>query len=347
MKKTVFGITKEGKTAYRYCLENTNGMCVEVSDFGALVLSIWVVDKYGRKKDVVLGYDTLMDYYEQETGFGAYIGRNANRIANAELTIEGKTYQLDKNENGNNLHSGFDRSHHKLYQTVTGRDKQGEFVKFQRCSPHMEQGFCGNLQQTIRYTLTEKNEFVIDYEMCSDRTTVVNPTNHSYFHLDGHNSGSILYHDMEIYSKQILETDNEMIPTGRILDVTHTPFDFQKRKQIGKEIATNTPLLKNAGGYDHTYLFPNDRKLRKIAKLYGADSGIVMEVFSDLCGLQVYTGNFLRGQKGKENAIYKKHSGICLETQFYPNACNEPNFPSALLPANKVFKSRTIYQMYS
>jgi len=183
--------------------------------------------------------------------------------------------------------------------------------------------------------------------MLSDMTTVVNPTNHSYFNLDGHNSGTILKHYMEIYSGQILEIGNDMIPTGRIIDISDTPFDFRKRKQIGKDIDADNPQMKIAGGYDHNYIFQNDRKLRKVAKLYGADSGIGMDVYSDLCGLQFYTGNFLNGQIGKDGAVYKKRSGVCFETQFYPNSCNTSQFPSCILPAYKVFKSRTIYHFFT
>lgn len=347
MWHTDFGITKEGETAHRFLLVNSRGMCAEVSDFGALVLSVYVLDRYGRNRDVVLGYDKLSDYYEQETGFGAYIGRNANRIAGAEVTIAGTKYLLDKNDHGNNLHSGFNRSHDKLYKAKSGQSEEGRFVEMERYSPHLEQGFPGNLKQIIRYTLTDKNEFIIDYEMLCDMDTVINPTNHSYFNLDGHNSGTILKHDMEIYSQHILETDKEMIPTGQMIDVAGTPFDFRKRKQIGKDIGADNPQLKNAGGYDHNYIFPDDRKLRKVAKLYASESGIRMDVFSDLCGLQVYTGNFLNGQKGKDGAVYNKHSGVCFETQFFPNSCNEPAFPSCILPAYKMFKSRTVYKFYT
>ena len=347
MWNTVFGVTKEGKKAHRYILVNNKGMSVELSDFGALVLSIYVLDKYGRKRDVVLGYDNLMDYYEQNTGFGAYIGRNANRIAGAEVTIEDIKYLLDKNDNQNNLHSGFNRSHHKLYSVRNGKTDACEFVELERCSPNMEQGFPGNLEQKIRYTLTDKNEFIIDYEMLSDMTTIVNPTNHSYFNLDGHNSGTILKHYMEIYSGQMLELGNDMIPTGEIIDISDTPFDFRKSKQIGKDIDADNSQIKIAGGYDHNYIFPNDRKTRKVAKLYGADSGIRMDVYSDLCGLQVYTGNYLNGQIGQDGAIYNKRSGVCFETQFYPNSCNNPEFPSCILPAYKIFKSRTVYQFFA
>lgn len=344
MKQKSFGITKDSKKASRFILENNKGMCIEVSDFGALVLSIFVPDKFGNRKDVVLGFENLSDYYNNDVAFGAYIGRNANRIEGANVIIEGQSFVLDVNNNGNNLHSGFDRSHYKFYDSTFGKNEVESFIEFSRTSPHMEQGFPGNVIQKIRYTLTDENEFVIDYEMVSDKTTVINPTNHSYFNLDGHDSGTILKHEMEIYSDKILNIDNDMIPTGEIIDITKTPMDFQGRKEIGADIDCDYLPLTIAGGYDHNYVFLNDRKLKKVAKLYGADSGIAMTVFSDLCGLQVYSANFLNGEIGKNGAVYGKRSGICFETQFYPNSCKEASFPSCILPANEIFKSRTVYQ---
>ena len=344
MKKTNFGLTKSGEQASRYILKNSTGMEAEVSDFGALVLAIRIPDKNGTVKDVVLGFETLEEYYNIATGFGAYVGRNGNRIEGACVTIEGVEYKLDANNNGNNLHSGNDRSHTKFYQAVAGRSEEGEFSEFTRTSPHMEQGFPGNLKQKIRYTLTDKNEFVIDYEMVSDKATVVNPTNHSYFNLAGHNSGTILSHEMEVYSEGFLFTDENLIPTGEIAEVVGTPMDFRQKKTVGKDIHADYPPLKTAGGYDHNYVFPNDGILKKVAKLYSPESGIGMEVYTDLCGLQVYSGNFLEGEIGKEGAKYQKRDGICFETQFYPNACKEPRFPSSILPAGKVFRSRTVYR---
>lgn len=344
MKKVTFGFTKECEQASKYILENNNGLEVETSDFGALVLAIRVPDKLGNKKDVVLGFETLEEYYNTATGFGAYIGRNGNRIEGACVTIEGVEYKLDANNNGNNLHSGYDRSHTKFYQTVIGENVEGSFVEFSRISPHMEQGFPGNLNQKIRYTLTDKNEFIIDYEMVSDRTTVVNPTNHSYFNLAGHDSGTVLNHEMEIYSDGFLLTDEKLIPTGEIADVTGTPMDFRQKKTVGKDIFAEYLPLAIAGGYDHNYVLPNDGRLKKAAKLHSPESGISMEVYTDLCGLQIYSGNFLKGEKGKDGGRYVKHTGICFETQFYPNACKEPKFPSSILPAGNVFRSRTVYK---
>lgn len=339
-----FGITKEGKTAKRYVLENSKGTQIEVSNFGALVLSIKLYDKSNTKRDIVLGFANLEDYYDTSTGFGAYVGRNANRIKDALVTIEGIQYQLDANNNGNNLHSGYDRSHCKLYDAKCGENESGSFVEFFRISPHMEQGFPGNLKQTIRYILTEQNEFQIEYDMISDQTTVVNPTNHTYFNLNGHDSGTILEHEMEVWSDGFLETDETLIPTGKILNVEGTPMDFQKRKSVGKDILSNYQPLLIANGYDHNYIFKNDGEMKKMATLYGIQSGIVMTVYSDLCGLQIYSGNFLNGEIGKNKAIYEKQDGICFETQFYPNACNEPTFPSSILKAGKKYQSKTIYQ---
>lgn len=344
MEKKAFGITKDSEKAVKYILKNTIGMEMEASDFGALILSVRVPDRNGVKRDVVLGFDTLEAYYDNSIGFGAYIGRNGNRIEGACVTIEGVKYPLDVNDNDNNLHSGNDRSHYKFYQAVTGESEEGSFVEFLRTSPHLEQGFPGNLKQRIRYTLTEENEIVIDYDMVSDKTTVVNPTNHSYFNLSGHDSGDVLSHELEIYSEGFLPTDKYLIPTGEIWPVAGTPMDFRTKKPVGKDIQADYEPLKIAGGYDHNYVFENDGVLKAVAGLYSPESGIRMKVYTDLCGLQIYSGNFLDGIKGKGGASYERNAGICFETQFYPNACKEPKFPSSILPAGKVFRSRTVYK---
>ena len=345
MKERIFfGKTQEGETASRFVLKNSKGMCVETSDFGALVLGISFNDREGTMRDVALGFEQMEHYYQTDTGMGAYVGRNANRIKGASVNIEGVEYALDTNDGENNLHSGFNRSHCKLYASKEGVDENGQYVEFSRTSPHLEQGFPGNLEQKIRYTLTENNEFIIDYEMISDKTTVVNPTNHTYFNLDGHNSGTVLQHELEVYSDAYLETDKNLIPTGNIMKVSDTPMDFRNRKRVGKDIERDFLPLIIAKGYDHNYVFQNDRKLKKVAKLFAAQSGITMTVLSDLCGLQIYTGNYLNDEQGKSGAIYKEKSGICLETQFFPNACKEKRFPSSILKAGETFKSRTVYR---
>ncbi len=249
IKQSEFGITRDGEKASRYLITNHSGMEVELSDFGAQFLAIRVLDKGGIKRDVLLGYDTLEEYYDNSCGFGAYIGRNCNRIANACVTIEGVEYQLEANNHGNNLHSGNERSHYKFYQAVTGVSAEGGFVELHRTSLHLEQGFPGNLKQKIRYTLTEQNELIIDYEMESDKTTVVNPTNHSYFNLSGHNSGDVLNHELEVFSEEFLLTDAHLLPTGEIASVEGTPMDFRTKKKVGQDIDAEYLPLRLAGGY--------------------------------------------------------------------------------------------------
>lgn len=328
----------------KFILRNQAGTEIVVSDFGAVLTSILVKDKEGNKRDILLGYETLEEYKNNDCGFGAYIGRNGNRIEGACVTIEGVEYQLEDNDRGNNLHSGTNRSHYQIYEALTGEHDEGVFVEFSRVSPHLEQGFPGNLQQKITYTLTDNNQLLIDYEMESDMTTVVNPTNHSYFNLSGHGSGTVFSQEMEVYSDAFLVTDDKLIPTGEIASVEGTPMDFRKKKTVGQDINAEYEPLKIAGGYDHNYIFENDGVLKPVAKLYSPESGIVMKVFTDLCGMQIYSGNFLNGEKGKNGVVYKKNAGICFETQFYPNACKEPKFPSSVLEAGKVFRSRTVYE---
>ena len=345
IKENFFGCTKEGKAAKRYLLFNPSGMEVELSDFGATILAIRVPDKDKTPVDIMLGYDTLEEYYDNACSFGAYVGRNANRIGNAEVTLEGVTYRLEANSKGvNNLHSGSNRSHYHLYASVCGEDERGAYVEFQRVSPHLEQGFPGNLSQRIRYTLTHENGLEIQYHAVSDATTVINLTNHSYFNLSGHDSGDILSHEMEVYSDAFLLTDENLLPTGEIASVEGTPMDFRSMHTVGERIGADYEPLKLAGGYDHNYILPNDGRLKKAAWLRSPKSGIAMEVWTDLCGMQVYSGNFLNHRKGKGGVFYERNAGICFETQFYPNSCNERSFPSCVFSAGEEFSSATVYK---
>lgn len=343
MKIQIFpwGETKDNETASRYLLTNQNGMEVELSDFGALILAIRLPVN-GVQRDVVLGYDTLQEYYNNGAGFGAYVGRNANRIANAEVTIDGVRYALEPNDNGNNLHSGSVRSHYCFYASKTVHKDGSAYVEFSRVSPHLEQGFPGNLQQHIRYTLTEQNELLIDYSMVSDKTTVINPTNHCYFNLMG--QGSILEHKLTVFAEQFLPTDKKLIPTGELASVSGTPLDFQTPTTVGARIHADFAPLRMAGGYDHNYCLKGNGRLQKAAILQAPDESVTMTVFTDRPGVQIYSGNFLNGGKGKNGAAYHKNGGICLETQAYPNACNEARFPTTVCRGGTVFESRTVYQ---
>ena len=344
IRKEAWGLSREGKEVSKYYLDNEKGLEVVLSDLGAEILNIFVTDKDGKKVDVLLGYDTIEEYYDNSCGFGAYIGRNANRIKGARVTLDGVEYQLEDNNNGNNLHSGSNRSHYQVYEASMGQTQDSCYVEMKRMSPDMEQDLPGNLDQTIRYTLTQAGELILDYIMCSDKTTVINPTNHSYFNLAGHNSGSVENQILEVYAEGFTPTDATLAPTGEIAPVEGTPMDFRTPKKIGQDIRADYEPLKLAGGYDHNYVLKNDGKLHKAARLKSEETGIVMETETDLCGIQIYSANFLDHKRGKGGCFYEKRGGICFETQFYPNACNEPSFPSSVVPAGKTFHSRTLYR---
>ena len=343
-----FGITKDGQEAHRYRMRNQNGMEVVVSDFGASILQILVPDRAKRAVDVVLGLETLEGYYDNDEGFGAFVGRNANRIAGASVTIQGKEYPLEANDGPNNLHSGSKRSNYELYEAECMEDVESVSVEFYRLSPAMEQGFPGNLDLTVSYTLTEDNELIIEYFAVSDEATVVNLTNHSYFNLSGHESGSVLDQFLTIYADAFTPTDDLLIPTGELQNVEGTPMDFRTPKRIGKDIEADYQPLKQAGGYDHNYVLKTpagEGDVIKVAELYSEKTGIKMSVFTDMCGLQVYSGNFIDHKTGGKGGVtYEKRDGICFETQYFPNACKEPNFVSSILEAGQEYSSATVFQ---
>ncbi len=345
IRKEYWGMTRDGHQASKYFLSNDNGMIVEISDFGALIVAIHIPCEDGLR-DVALGYDTVEEYYNIDCGFGAYVGRNANRIASGKVTIDGVEYILEQNNGPNNLHSGSNRSHCQFYEAATDIEENRVWIKLERMSPDMEQGLPGNLQQSIRYALTSDNRLVIDYSMVSDKTTIINPTNHSYFNLGGHGSGDVLSHRMQIWADSFLPTDDTMIPTGEVRLVDGTPFDFRKPKAVGDQIDDDYEPLVTAGGYDHNYCLPDDGMIRNVAWLESPDRKVSMAVYTDLCGMQVYTGNFIQKQNGKNGAIYDKRHGICFETQFYPNACNDAQFPSSVFEAGVGYASRTIYAFH-
>lgn len=341
-----FGKTSHGEEATLYTITNGNGMKVSFTDFGANIVSIIVPDAKGKTVDVNLGYENLAGYEQNAPGLGSFIGRHANRIGGARFTINGKIYDLDKNDGENNLHSGFIGYNNFMYDTEVYEDEDIASVEFSRLSPHMEQGFPGNLDITVTYSLTESNELVIEYLAVSDRDTIVNFTNHSYFNLAGHNSGSILDHKVWIKANQFTPTTKDKIPTGELRDVSGTPMDFRSLKRIGQDINADYEPLRIGEGYDHNYVLDiNGTEVEKVAELVEEKSGRRMEVFTDMPGMQFYTGNYLYPLKNtKDQATYNRCQGVCFETQFFPNSCNTPTFPSCLLKAGKEFDSVTIYK---
>lgn len=341
MTKRLFGKTKKGEEVYAYLLTNSKGMKVEILNFGAVVRSIVVPDSKGVERDVVLGFDDVASYESNPSYFGAVIAPSANRIGNAEFTIDGVKYKVDANADGNNLHSHADLGSHKRIWAV----KEGEnSVTLTVKMADMDMGFPGNKEISVTYVLTENNELELNYSAKSDKNTILNPTNHSYFNLAGHKSGKILGEELTLYASGMTEVVPGSIPTGVIRNVTGTVMDFTKGRIVGNDIDDNYDMLVIGGGYDHNFVIDGyDGTLRKIAVVKDASVGGEMTVYSDLPGVQFYAGNFISPQAGKEGAKYGKRDALCLETQFFPDSVNHPNFPSCVFGPGKDYTSKTVY----
>ena len=344
-----FGITDDGKSVLLFTLKNKNGMTAKLTNWGATLVSLLVPDKKGKELDVVLGFDKLKDYFVNHCYFGATIGRNGNRIGGAEFTINGEKYQLDKNErNKNNLHSGFNGYQKRLWEATENEDKNA--VTYKILSPDLDQGFPGNFNVSVTYTLSGDNGLEIEYNGISDKDTIANMTNHSYFNLNGHNSGSITDHFVQINSNNFAVVDNESIPTGELHTVKNTPLDFTNFRKISDDIDSDFEQLKLTKGYDHSFLVNKTTSgIEKVAAVKSDVSGIEMDVYSDCLAVQFYAGNYIDEvpQTGKGGVVYGNRSGLCLETGFLPNSINEPNFSSPVLRANERYNSKTIYKFHS
>ena len=333
--------TRSFGNATMYTFENKNGMVMEVTDFGAVLYSLMVPDKDGNLVDVNLGYATPEAYAKETSGFGATIGRNGNRIGGAKFTLNGKVYELAPNNNGNNLHSGLDFYQHRMW---TVKETTENSIVFSLHSPDGDQGFPGNFDVDVTYTLTDDNELKIDYDGMADADTVINMTNHSYFNLNGHASGNILEHELWVDADAFTATDDKLIPTGEIRSVEGSPVDFRVKKLVGRDIDADYDALNYAGGYDHNWCLNNNGEFKKVIEISSDLSGITMEVYTDLPGVQIYAGNFLVSEPGKSGATYKKRQGICFETQHYPDAINHDNFPSPVVKKGEAYRTTTVYK---
>ena len=312
-----------------------------VSDFGAALLKLYVPDKNGKSQDVVLGYETLEDYENGGDSVGATVGRVANRIGTGAFELNGKKYELTKNDNGENtLHGGTDFYNKRMWDV---KEEDDTHVVFALVSPDGDQGFPGEVKIEVSYTITEENELKIHYHAIPDQDTLLNMTNHSYFNLSGHASGTAWNAKVWIDADAFTETDAELIPTGTVVPVEGTPMDFRKEKVVEKEIGADYTPLKLAGGYDHNWVL-NGKGFRKAASAESEETGIKMEVYTDLPGMQFYSGNFLAGSKGKEGAVYEKGYGICFETQYFPDAIHKENFESPITKAGEVYDTTTVYK---
>ncbi len=327
---------------FLYTLSNKNGMKVSVSNLGAAVVKMTVPDRAGNFADVVLGFDKGEDYLKNPSFFGVVIGPNANRIGNASFSIDGRAYQLDVNDGVNNLHSHKENGYHKrLWQAFPEEDG----VRLELADVDGGMGFPGNKKICVEYSLSRDNELRIHYHGISDKKTLLNLTNHSYFNLDGHDSGRIEEHELWIGASCYTPADGGSIPYGTIAPVKGTPMDFTAAKKIGKEINADFEQLKFAGGYDHNWVIDGwDGRLRHCATVKAPESGRVMKVYTTLPGVQFYAGNFIEDQTGKGGAAYGFRGGLCLETQYFPDSVNKQQFPAAIFGEGREYDSVTVYR---
>lgn len=343
-----FGTTRTGMPTHLYRLKNARGMEVDVTDVGASVVAVRVPTANNQLTDVALGFEEPRQYEENRFALGATVGRCANRIAGASFQLEGRTFALTANEGGNTLHGGCDMWFERLWEGATigkkGERRKGAHANtaiFGIFSPHGDQGFPGDLDVRVTYTLTDDNELRIVYDAQPGLPTIVNLTNHTYWNLNGHNSGNILSHTLQVFAKEYTPTDANKIPDGRKAQVAGTPFDFRTPKVIGQD------FTEQFCDYDHSFLLGDDGRMRRAATLVGNKTGIVMDVFTDLPAMQVYTAQELEVPSAKDNSSYQSYAGIALETQFAPDAIHHPEFLQPVFSPEEPFHSCTTYAFHA
>ena len=349
MEKKPYGTTADGVAVDEYTLTNANGMEVKVITYGGIITSIKVPDRDGNMANVALGFNNLQDYETKSPYFGCITGRYANRIAKGKFTIDGTEYTLAVNNGPNALHGGlkgFDKVVWKA-QEISAAD--GVALELSYLSPDGEEGYPGNLDVKVVYTLTDNNEIRIDYTATTDKPTVVNLTNHTYFNLAGEGSGDIYDHILMINADKYTPDDPTLIPTGELAPVEGTPFDFRIPKTIGPGQRSNHPQIVIGKGYDHNWVLSrpslDDKSLMLAARLYEPNSGRVLEVWTTEPGVQFYAGNFLDGSLyGTTGKAYRQSDGLCLETQHFPDSPNHPNFPSTVLRPGETYQTTTIFK---
>lgn len=337
-----FGQTAAGEKADLYILKNKNGMTLEVTTYGCRVIKLLTPDKNGNLGDVILGHKTIEEYFGSNYQ-GTFVGRYANRIGGAQFTLGGEKYILDKNDGENSLHGGTG-GYHQVNWAVESTDEGAEpSITFVHTSPDMDEGYPGELKMKVRYTITADNEFKLEYEAVSDKETVFNPTNHSFFNLSGDYSKKILDTYLTINADKTTVVSEDLIPTGEIKSVLGTVLDFTKGKKLGDDMFSSEPEVAMCGGFDHNFCVGGEG-FRKFAEAYEPESGRVMEVYSDLPAVQLYTFNSTSGLYNKDGSEMQPHSAFCLETQYYPDSPNKSEFPFETLKAGVPFKSTTVYK---
>lgn len=335
-----FGLTKAGAEARLFTLKNGKNINVLLSDFGATLAGILVPDQEGQMVEVTLGYDDVSGYEAGDSFFGAIVGRVANRIGKATFELNGQHYQLTANDHQNNLHSGPDFFSKRLWEVLAASESE---VTFGLKSPEGDQGYPGAADICVTYSLSEENELKIEYQAVPSADTLLNMTNHSFFNLNGDASGDILEQSVWIDAAAFTPTDAELIPTGAVAAVADTPLDFNREQPVGRGIAADFEALQLAGGYDQNFVL-NGEGYRKVASLSSARTGIRMEVYTDLPGLQLYSGNFIDDVIGRGGVHYRKRQGICFETQYFPDAVNQAAFTAPITRAGAQYRTTTAFK---
>ncbi len=343
VKKEAFQKEIDGKKVDLFVLQNDSGMVVKITNYGARIVSILVPDKNGKYDDITLGYPTIDGYLTDSMYLGCVVGRYANRIGKAQFKLDGKLYKLAANDHGNSLHGGNKGFSARVWDAV----QQGDTLTLTYTSPDMEEGYPGNLTVKVQYILTNDNEIIMNYEATTDKKTVVNLTNHAYYNLHGEGNGTILDHFLEIFANQTTEIDSLLIPTGKLVDVKDTPFDFNTPHTIGERINTDNEQIKFGKGYDHNWVLnKKEGEFALAVRLTDTISGRILELYTTEPGVQVYSGNFMNGSvKGKSGKPYEYRTAIAMEPQHFPDSPNKPNFPSTILNPGEKYTQTSIVKI--
>jgi aldose 1-epimerase len=344
--KQAFGKTAQGEAVDLYTLKNKNGVEVSIMNYGAVIVSLKTPDARGRLADIVLGFDTLDGYLKENPYFGAVVGRYGNRIAKGKFELDGKAYTLAKTNGENAPHGGIKGFDKKVWQAEATEGETAQTLTLHCVSPDGEEGYPGTLKASVRYTLNDSDDLEVAYSATTDKPTVVNLTNHTYFNLAGAESGPILNQELMLNASKMTPVDAGLIPTGELKDVTGTPFDFRKPTAIGARIDADDEQIKRGGGYDHNFVIDRTAPgLALAARATEPSNGRVLEVWTTEPGVQFYTGNFLDGTlQGKRGTVYEKRMAFCLETQHYPDSPNHVQFPSTRLDPGQEYKSTTVFK---
>lgn len=339
-----FGMAN-GEDVYLYSLRNESGMEATITNYGGIVVSLTAPDRNGKFEDIVLGYETLAEYEKENPYFGALIGRYGNRIDEGQFQLDGNIYQLTTNDGPNHLHGGLRGFDKVVWDATMEETENGPSLLLSYTSEDGEEGYPGTLQADVRYTLTHDNELAIEYRATTDKPTPVNLTHHSYFNLSGNVKRDILGHELQIHADHFTPVGETLIPTGEYRPVEGTPFDFRTPKPIGRDIGMDNEQLEFGLGYDHNWVIDRDAdgEWRHVATLTDPQSGRSMTIHTSEPGLQFYSGNFLDGSLSGKGAVYEHRTGLCLETQHFPDSPNQPDFPSTILRPGEVYETKTVY----